>query len=71
MTTYPKAEGIAERITLPVVPCKVTQELYGYTTWLLDTKAATSALLRAGLFCDTPEFDAAMQVLEARTTAIA
>ena len=68
ITRFPKAEQIAETMTLPLTVDQATKELYGYSVPVLDTKAAFLALYKAGAVqrITDPAYEVAMAILEDR-----
>lgn len=69
---FPKAEHVAETMTLPLTVDKATKELYGYSVPVLDTKAAFLALYRAGAVqrITDPAYAVAIEILEERVDAL-
>jgi len=70
MTRYPAAETFAETCTLPIVADPVTRELYGYAAPVLDERAATRLLNGAGIYCTTPAFEVAMDIMRERAESL-
>jgi hypothetical protein len=63
---FPAAEAFARRMELPVVRCSVHRELYGITHWVLNARAATAALCKAGFLTHYPSHQLAMGILKER-----
>jgi len=66
MTTYPKAERLAETMPLPVVSDPLVKELYGYSVAVLDESAAIAALCQAGYRADSEAAEVFLGILESR-----
>lgn len=70
MTSYPQAEAIGRTMELPLVVDKATQELYGYTTWVLDYAKVRNHLSKHGIRVGTEADAAALAEIESRYDAM-
>lgn len=69
MVTYPKAEMVARKMSLPMMVDPIIKELYGYAVPMLDVKQAHRVLSANGILTIT-EREVAMEILEQRITLL-